>query len=171
MFYFVTGTFSGLIKQDSACSKFLLKELKEMDMLYQTTKDHESCVRQFANLRENEIKPIAFALDQNNEFPDEIVKKIGENNWMGLPYSKKDGGAFVQNGHPRHSRPCRQSKPSGSGGTAIAENCSLNLLEIRIAEMGMPETPVLQPQCAASSFFSMGKYCCSQSGESPLIEP
>jgi len=30
---------------------------------------------------------------KNNEFPDEIVKKIGENNWMGLPYSKKDGGA------------------------------------------------------------------------------
>jgi len=64
-----------------------------MDMLYQTTKDHESLRQAIREFAENEIKPIAFALDQNNEFPDEIVKKIGENNWMGLPYSKKDGGA------------------------------------------------------------------------------
>ncbi|MDI9490145.1 MAG: acyl-CoA dehydrogenase [Clostridiaceae bacterium] len=62
-------------------------------MLYQTTKDHESLRQAIREFAENEIKPIAFALDQNNEFPDEIVKKIGENNWMGLPYSKKDGGA------------------------------------------------------------------------------
>ena len=40
-------------------------------MLYQTTPEHEALrakIRQFA---EEEIKPIAFALDQANEFPDE----------------------------------------------------------------------------------------------------
>lgn len=38
-------------------------------MLFQTTPAHEELrakIRQFA---ENEIKPIAFLLDQNNEFP------------------------------------------------------------------------------------------------------
>jgi len=58
-------------------------------MLYQTTKDHESLRQAIREFAENEIKPIAFALDQNNEFPDEIVKKIGENNWMDCLIQKK----------------------------------------------------------------------------------
>ncbi|MEG2643308.1 MAG: acyl-CoA dehydrogenase family protein, partial [Eubacterium sp.] len=34
-----------------------------------------------------------FMLDQNNEFPDEAVAKLGEMGIMGLPYPKKYGGA------------------------------------------------------------------------------
>ena len=39
------------------------------------------------------MKPLAFTLDQNNEFPDEAVKKMGELGLMGLPYPKEYGGA------------------------------------------------------------------------------
>ena len=40
-----------------------------------------------------EVKPIAFQLDQNNEFPEEIIKKMGsELNIMGIPYPKEYGG-------------------------------------------------------------------------------
>ena len=62
-------------------------------MLYQTTPEHEALrakIRQFA---EEEIKPIAFALDQANEFPDEAVKKLGQMGLMGIPYPKEYGGA------------------------------------------------------------------------------
>lgn len=62
-------------------------------MLFKTNQEHEELRKAIREFAEAEIKPIAFSLDQNNEFPDEIIKKIGENGWMGLPYSKKDGGA------------------------------------------------------------------------------
>lgn len=39
------------------------------------------------------MKPIAFSLDQHNQFPDEIVREMGKRGWMGLPYPKEYGGA------------------------------------------------------------------------------
>ena len=62
-------------------------------MFFKTTDAHEALrakVRQFA---ENEVKPIAFLLDQQNEFPDEAVKKLAELGLMGIPYPKEYGGA------------------------------------------------------------------------------
>lgn len=38
------------------------------------------------------VKPIAFDLDQKNEFPDDIVKEMGELGFMGIPYPKEYGG-------------------------------------------------------------------------------
>lgn len=54
-------------------------------MLFQTTPAHEELrakIRQFA---ENEIKPIAFLLDQNNEFPDEAIRHLGRDGADGHP--------------------------------------------------------------------------------------
>lgn len=62
-------------------------------MLYKTRKEHEDLRKAVREFAETEVKPIAFQLDQNDEFPDEIVKKMGENGWMGLPYPKEYGGA------------------------------------------------------------------------------
>lgn len=62
-------------------------------MLFKTTKEHENLRKAIRKFAEEEVKPIAFSLDQNNEFPDEIVKKMGENGWMGIPYSDEFGGA------------------------------------------------------------------------------
>lgn len=62
-------------------------------MFYKTTEQHEEFrlkVRQFA---EEEVKPIAFMLDQENKFPSDIVKKMGKLGFMGIPYSKDLGGA------------------------------------------------------------------------------
>lgn len=61
-------------------------------MLFKTTEAHEALrgkVREFA---ESEIKPQAFMLDQENEFPTESVKKMGALGWMGMPFPKKYGG-------------------------------------------------------------------------------
>ncbi|MDO4661746.1 MAG: acyl-CoA dehydrogenase family protein [Tissierellia bacterium] len=62
-------------------------------MLYKTTKEHEAFRKKVRAFAEEKVKPIAFQLDQNNEFPDEIVKEMGELGIMGIPYEEKYNGA------------------------------------------------------------------------------
>ena len=62
-------------------------------MRFKTSEAHEnlrSIIREFA---ETEVKPLAFMLDQNNEFPHEAIRKLGEMGYMGIPYGKEYGGA------------------------------------------------------------------------------
>ena len=42
-------------------------------MLYQTTQEHEAFRQKMRGFAESEVKPIAFMLDQNNEFPAEAA--------------------------------------------------------------------------------------------------
>ena len=62
-------------------------------MLFQTTQAHEELRAKVRAFAEEAVKPIAFMLDQQNDFPDEAVKKMGEMGLMGLPYPKEYGGA------------------------------------------------------------------------------
>ena len=62
-------------------------------MFYQTTEAHEALRAKIREFAETEVKPIAFLLDQENRFPTEAVKKLGELGLMGIPYEKKYGGA------------------------------------------------------------------------------
>lgn len=62
-------------------------------MLFQTTTEHEQLRAKVRSFAETEIKPIAFSLDQENRFPDEAVKKLGEMGLMGIPYPAEYGGA------------------------------------------------------------------------------
>ena len=55
-------------------------------MLYQTKPEHEELRAKVREFAETEVKPIAFMLDQNNQFPHEVVAKMGELGVMGLPY-------------------------------------------------------------------------------------
>ena len=61
-------------------------------MLYQTTEAHEALRAKTRAFAEAEIKPIAFQLDQENRFPTEAVKKLGEMGLMGIPYDPEYGG-------------------------------------------------------------------------------
>ena len=54
-------------------------------MLFQTTQAHEQLRAKIRAFAEEEVKPIAFSLDQANEFPAEAVKKLGELSLMGIP--------------------------------------------------------------------------------------
>src|SRR5512133_2719804 len=47
-------------------------------------------VRDFA---EQEIKPVAEELDRTKAFPYELVRKMGELGWMGIPFPEAVGGA------------------------------------------------------------------------------
>lgn len=52
----------------------------------------QKMVREFA---ENELKPIASEIEQEGEFPWEIIKKMGKLGLMGMAIPKKYGGAGV----------------------------------------------------------------------------
>ncbi len=62
-------------------------------MLFQTTPEQEQLRAKIRAFAEEEIRPIAFSLDQENRFPDEAVKKLGEMGLMGIPYPEEYGGA------------------------------------------------------------------------------
>ncbi|QNM16090.1 MULTISPECIES: acyl-CoA dehydrogenase family protein [Fusobacterium] len=62
-------------------------------MLFKTTDTHEEIRKKVREFAETEVKPIAFMLDQNNEFPTEVIKKFAEMGMMGIPYPKEYGGA------------------------------------------------------------------------------
>lgn len=62
-------------------------------MPFKTTEQHEELRREIRAFAEQEVKPIAFKIDQANEFPIDIVKKLGERGWLGIPFEKEYGGA------------------------------------------------------------------------------
>lgn len=62
-------------------------------MNFQTSPAHEELRAKVRAFVEAEVKPIAFALDQESRFPGEAVAKMGELGLMGLPYEKEYGGA------------------------------------------------------------------------------
>lgn len=62
-------------------------------MLFTITQDQEALRAKVRAFAEEEIKPIAFMLDQQNDFPTEVVQKLGEMGLMGIPYPKEYGGA------------------------------------------------------------------------------
>lgn len=62
-------------------------------MLFKTTQDHEAMRAKIRSFAEEEVKPLAFMLDQGNQFPDDAVKKLGTLGLMGIPFPKEYGGA------------------------------------------------------------------------------
>ncbi|MDR0874934.1 MAG: acyl-CoA dehydrogenase family protein, partial [Clostridiales Family XIII bacterium] len=62
-------------------------------MSFKTTEVHEALRSQVRKFAETEVKPIAFMLDQQNEFPAEAVKQLGEMGLLGIPFPKEFGGA------------------------------------------------------------------------------
>lgn len=61
-------------------------------MLFKTTEAHEELRNRVREFAESEVKPVAFMMDQKNEFPTDLVKKMGKNGWLGIPYPKEYGG-------------------------------------------------------------------------------
>lgn len=61
-------------------------------MQFTTTEKHEEFRAKIREFAEKEVKPIAFQLDRNNEFPREIVKKLGQMGVLGTPFPKEYGG-------------------------------------------------------------------------------
>jgi len=62
-------------------------------MFFKTMEQHENLRKKIREFAEEEVKPIAFMLDQENKFPEEAIKKLADMGMLGIPYPKKYGGA------------------------------------------------------------------------------
>jgi len=62
-------------------------------MFFKTTQQHENLRIKIREFAEEEVKPIAFMLDQESEFPTEAINKLASLGMMGIPYPKEYGGA------------------------------------------------------------------------------
>ena len=60
-------------------------------------RQHLMAQKMFRDFTENEIKPIAGEVDEEERFPAETVKKMAKLGMMGMPFPKEYGGAGVDN--------------------------------------------------------------------------
>lgn len=57
--------------------------------LNDTQKSYQNQFRKFA---EEDVKPLAHEIDEQERFPQETIEKMGKLGWMGLPFAKDLGG-------------------------------------------------------------------------------
>ena len=61
-------------------------------MFFKTTEEQEAFRAKVREFAESEVKPLASTLDQENQFPSDVIQKMGKLGWMGIPYPKEYGG-------------------------------------------------------------------------------
>ena len=61
-----------------------------MDFLL--SKEQEMARQLFRQFAETEVKPLAEELDEEERFPSETVEKMAKYGFLGIPFSKEDGG-------------------------------------------------------------------------------
>lgn len=65
----------------------------DFKMNFKLNDEQKSIKNTVRKLAETKIAPIAFQLDEENMFPEKIVKEMGQLSLMGIPYPVKYGGA------------------------------------------------------------------------------
>jgi len=61
-------------------------------MDFSLSKEHEMARGLFKEFAENEAKPVAIDVDENEQFPKETVEKMGKYGFLGIPVPKEYGG-------------------------------------------------------------------------------
>jgi alkylation response protein AidB-like acyl-CoA dehydrogenase len=62
-------------------------------VVFDLPEEHEALRATVRDFAEREIAPVAGELDRTKAFPYEIVRKLGELGWMGIPFPEEWGGA------------------------------------------------------------------------------
>ena len=62
-------------------------------MDFDLSPDHELIRRTVRDFAEGEVAPVAEELDKHKQFPYEIVRKLGDLGFMGIPFPEEYGGA------------------------------------------------------------------------------
>ena len=62
-------------------------------MDFHLTREQEMLRKMYRDFAQNEVKPIAGEVDEEERFPEETVKKLGKLGMMGIYFPKKYGGA------------------------------------------------------------------------------
>ncbi|MDR2571170.1 MAG: acyl-CoA dehydrogenase [Oscillospiraceae bacterium] len=61
-------------------------------MNFELSKEHQMARKLFRDFAENEVKPLAQEIDEEERFPHETVEKLAKYGFMGIPYPKDIGG-------------------------------------------------------------------------------
>ncbi len=61
-------------------------------MDFRLSKEHQMLQELYKNFAENEVKPLAAEVDEEEKFPVETVKKLARYGFMGIPFPKEYGG-------------------------------------------------------------------------------
>ena len=64
---------------------------------FELSREQEMLRKMFRDFAENEVKPLAGWVDENEAFPEETVKKMAKLGMMGIPFPKEYGGAGADN--------------------------------------------------------------------------
>src|SRR6476660_2790927 len=62
-------------------------------MNFELDDDTQLLLRTVRDFAQQEVKPVAEELDRTKSFPYELVAKLGELGWMGIPFPEEYGGA------------------------------------------------------------------------------
>ena len=93
-------------------------------MDFTLSKKHEMARSLFKEFAENEVKPLAQETDENEQFPEETVKKMAKAGFLGIPVPKEYGG---QGCDPLTYVMCVEelSKVCGTTGVIVSAHTSL----------------------------------------------
>ncbi|MCL2408926.1 MAG: acyl-CoA dehydrogenase [Oscillospiraceae bacterium] len=58
---------------------------------------HQDLIDMYRDFAENEVKPLAAEIDENERFPDETVAKMAEMGLLGIPFPEEYGGTGMDN--------------------------------------------------------------------------
>ena len=93
-------------------------------MDFTLSKKHEMARTLFKEFAENEVKPLAQDVDENEQFPEETVAKMAKSGFLGIPVPKEYGG---QGCDPLTYIMCVEelSKVCGTTGVVVSAHTSL----------------------------------------------
>ena len=66
-------------------------------MDFKLSKEHELLRKMYREFAQNEVKPLAAELDEEERFPKETIPKLAKLGMLGIPFPKKYGGAGGDN--------------------------------------------------------------------------
>ena len=61
--------------------------------MFNLSNEHKMLQKMYREFAENEVKPLAAEIDEEERFPTETVEKLGRYGFMGIPFDRKYGGA------------------------------------------------------------------------------
>ena len=66
-------------------------------MDFTLSKEHEILRKMYREFAQNEVKPLAQEIDEEERFPSETIPKLAKLGLLGIPFPKKYGGAGGDN--------------------------------------------------------------------------
>ncbi len=105
-------------------------------MDFNLSKEHILIQEMYRKFAENEVKPLAEEIDEEERFPVETVKKMAEIGMLGIPFPKQYGG---QGGDNLAYAMCVEELSKVCGTTGVIVSAHTSLCAVPIYEWGTEE--------------------------------